>query len=138
MNRGENLQPTSPSWLRSLARHSGAYLAMLALMLQLAASFAHVHARDFASGAGSDPAGGWHRLALTEATASAPGKLADDEDRCPICFSGFLLATSFVPQAAQPAPSVDFSEARHGVALALFGEIVSQTASFQSRAPPLG
>ena len=131
------MQPTSPSWLRSFARRSGAYLAMLAVMLQLAASFGHMHARDFAFAAGSDPVG-WHRLALTKATASDPGKLADDEDRCPICFSGFLLATSFAPHAAQPTPSVDFSEARRLVVLAFFGTIDSQTASFQSRAPPLG
>lgn len=138
VKRGENLQPTSPSWLQSVARRSAAYLAMLALILQLAASFGHIHARDFAFRAGSDPAGGWHRLIPAKAAASKPAKLADDDDHCPICFSASLLATSFVPHAAQPPRPVDFCEIRHSVVLASFGANRSPTASFQSRAPPLG
>lgn len=113
-------------------------------MLQLAVSFGHVHEREFAGGIGSNAAGGWHKaivaivakVNVAKSATSSPEKLVDDDDHCLICFSNFLLATSFVPGEAQPAPRFAPSEADHSSALAAFGVSESGRASFRSRAPP--
>lgn len=123
---------TDPIWWPRFARRCGVYLALLALTLQLAMSFGHIHARDFAA----------QNIAISKAHTAkswhAPGKLADDDDHCPICFSGFLLGNSFVPHAAQPQRSPEFADARPALALTFDRVPGSERAAFQSRAPPLG
>jgi hypothetical protein len=141
VRKGKSLRLTDPTWLRLVTRRCGVHLALIALTLQLAMSFGHIHARDFASGnvfqPKADATRGWYGSAKPEATPS-PGKLADDDDHCPICFSGFLLATSFVPDVAQPLSSFDFADAGHTLDPAFNGVLKSERAPFQSRAPPLG
>jgi hypothetical protein len=137
-----SLQLTDPTWLRLVTRRCGVYLALLALTLQLTMSFAHFHARDFAPrtmfDSKADATRGWYGSVKPEATTPSPGKLADDDDHCPICFSGFLLATSFVPDVAQPPSLFDFADAGNALELAFKGVVKSERAPFQSRAPPLG
>jgi hypothetical protein len=135
LTKGGNLELIGPSCLRTYARRSGACFAMLALILQLVASFGHVHSQDFAR-LGPDITGGWHKAVAAKAVASDAGKLTDDEDHCPICFSGFLLATSFVPDAGQPASFFGLGEASYSSSLVVFGLTNSDRASFRSRAPP--
>ncbi|HUN94845.1 MAG TPA: hypothetical protein VMU69_01220, partial [Bradyrhizobium sp.] len=98
----------SGTLLRILMQRSGVYLALAALMLQFVLSFGHMHAHDLfgpnAAYSSSDATGtwrrsAWHKSTKLEASTQLPWRLADDDDHCPICFSSFLLGTSFIPDA---------------------------------------
>jgi Protein of unknown function (DUF2946) len=139
--RPSSLTGARPTPLRSFTRQCGGYLALVALAVQLALSFGHLHARDIsASGivfAKASAADGWQRPASAEVSKPSPSKLADDEDLCPVCFSGFLLSTSFVPDAPQPPVSFAFEpiDLLFARTIALVAAI--RRAPFQPRAPPL-
>jgi Protein of unknown function (DUF2946) len=137
-----SLRPTYLTLWRMFRRRCGACLALLALTLQFGMSFGHIHTRDF-TGPGiyhstADAAHVWHGPMKRQSAAHLPAKLASDEENCPICFSGFLLATSFIPDVAQTSPSLDLEHARHPFALTFDGVLKTHRAPFQSRAPPLG
>jgi hypothetical protein len=137
-----SLLPTYLTLWRIFARRCGACLALLALTLQLGMSFGHIHTRGF-TGQGiyhstADAAQAWHGPMKRQSAASVPVKLASDDEECPICFSGFLLATSFIPDAAQASLSLDLKHAGHPFALTFDGVPKTHRAPFQSRAPPLG
>jgi hypothetical protein len=137
--RGRGLRLNDAIRLRLVVRQCGAWLALLALTLQLGMSFGHFHARDIA-GAGAttfDAAKGWRGAPTFEATALKGAKLADGDDRCPICFSDFLLATSFVPDAAQASLLAQFADLAHSIARDFDRILETRRAPFQSRAPPL-
>jgi hypothetical protein len=124
--------------LRNFTRQCGAYLALLALTVQLALSFGHLHARDLSASGfalAKTSADGWQRPAA-EVSKQSPSKLADDEDLCPVCFSGFLLATSFVPDAPQPLASFAFESIDHPFARTIGLVAAIRRTSFQPRAPP--
>jgi hypothetical protein len=135
------LTRAGPTLLRSFTRQCGAYLALVALTLQLALSFGHLHARDITASAiafaKAPGANGWHRPAGAEASKQSPSRLADDEDLCPVCFSGFLLSTSFVPDTPQPPASFAFESIDHLFADSIALVAATRRASFQPRAPPL-
>jgi hypothetical protein len=137
-----SLRPTHLTAWRIFARRCGAYLALLALTLQFGLSFGHIHARDF-TGQGiyhstADAGHAWHGPLKRQFAARLPAKLASDDEDCPICFSGFLLATSFIPDAAEASPSLDLKYAGHPFAPSFDGILKTHRAPFQSRAPPLG
>jgi hypothetical protein len=127
---------------RIFTRRCGAGLALLALTLQFGMSFGHFHTRDF-TGQGiyhstADAAHAWHGPMKWQSAARLPAKLASDDEDCPICFSGSLLATSFIPDVAQASPSFDVKHAGRAFALTFDGVLKTHRAPFQSRAPPLG
>jgi hypothetical protein len=137
-----SLRPTHLTLWRIFTRRCCACLALLALTLQFGMSFGHIHAPDF-TGQGiyrstADAAHAWHGPMKRQSAARLPAKLADDDEDCPICFSGFLLATSFIPDAAQASPSLDLKHAGHPFAFTFDGVLKTHRAPFQSRAPPLG
>lgn len=122
---------------RAFARQYGAYLALAAVLLQLAVSFAHVHKHDFAFSA-SDPSDvvsvGYAQPTL-QAAEQLPARLADD-DHCPICFSNFLLSNSSILDGPANQRSLQFAEidrAFNPVSDLVFR---SRHAAFRSRAPP--
>lgn len=127
--------------LRAFVQRSGVYLALAALMLQFALSFGHMHARDlFGPNAAYSRPGAtkaWHKSAKLEASTQSPWRLADDYDHCPICFSSFLLATSFIPDAPQPPLPSQFADIDRLITSAFNGVVRSQRGPFQSRAPPI-
>jgi hypothetical protein len=136
------LRPTHLTVWRIFTRRCGACVALLALTLQLGMSFGHIHTQDF-TGWGvyhstADAAHAWHGPTTRQFAARLPAKLANDDESCPICFSGFLLATSFIPDAEQASPSLDFKHAGHPSAITFDGVPKTHRAPFQSRAPPLG
>jgi hypothetical protein len=135
LTEGGDLQRIDLSWLRDVMRRTGGWLALLALLVQIAASSGHMHPRDFAD-IGRRTADSWHNAIVAKATVSNPADLADDQDLCPICFSASLLATSFVPLAEQPAAVIKFGDVSYVSASAAFGLPESGRAPFQSRAPP--
>jgi hypothetical protein len=127
--------------LRTLVQRCGVTFALAALMLQFALSFGHIHAHDIfgrnPAYSGSGIASGWYKPAKLEASTQLPWKLADDDDHCPICFSTFLLGTSFIPDAPQPLLPAQFADMDRLIALGFDGLVQSHRGLFQSRAPPL-
>jgi hypothetical protein len=126
---------------RNFTRRCGACLALLALTLQFGMSFGHIHTQDV-TGQGiyhspADAALAWHGPMKRQSAARLPAKLAGDDEDCPICFSGFLLATSFIPDVAQASQSLDLKHAGHPFALTFDGVLKTHRAPFQLRAPPL-
>lgn len=123
---------------RAFTQHCGAYFALFALTLQLALSFAHVHNHDLAALRfdHADVAEAVHSSSL-QAVEQPPLRLADDDDRCQICFSTFLLSNSSLPQAPTNQGSLLFTELDRA-----FKQIFDQVfqprhAAFRSRAPPI-
>jgi hypothetical protein len=123
---------------RAFARRCGAYLALAALTLQLALSFGHVHKHDLAVPGidRTDAVNLVHARPGLQVAEQLPSRLADDDDHCPICFSGFLLSGSSLPDApANPHP-LQFAEvdrAGNPVSDRLFRP---RHTAFLSRAPP--
>jgi hypothetical protein len=108
----------------------GARLAMFALTLQIALSFAHIHLSTFAhatpsltSSTQSDPS----------APTQPPGGNADNY--CSICAAMHITASSFLPK--EPVLTIPFVSQPVGhFNLAAAVLIARRYASFQSRAPP--
>ena len=123
---------------RAFARRCGAYLALAALMLQLALSFAHVHKPDLAfSGFDRfDVASVRQARSTRQAVTQLPTRLADDDDHCPICFSGFLLSNSSLPDPPATPPSLQFAEIDRAFNPVSYRVIQPRHAAFLSRAPP--
>ena len=127
--------------LQSLVQRCGGGLALAALVLQLGLSFGHFHARDFAyqgvASSGQQTAGAWDSRTATQASIERPSTLADDDDQCPICFSSFLLASSFIPDAPRPAFPIDFRNAGGAFPRADHLALEAHCAAFQPRGPPI-
>ncbi|HEY2529869.1 MAG TPA: hypothetical protein VGJ20_18340 [Xanthobacteraceae bacterium] len=123
-------------WFRA-NRRSGGRLALLALALQLALSFGHIHREDIF---GPPGAAAFAAAAVTPAADHArpldfPSKHTDDY--CAICAAMAFLASSFVPQLpVLPLPVVATPIERHVARVVSFA-IAPQRTPFRSRAPPL-
>lgn len=123
---------------RAFARRCGAYLALAALVLQLALSFAHVHKHDLAfSGFDrTDVVSVGHARSGLQVAERLPARLADDDDHCPICFSGFLLSNSSLPDAPAGPRSLQFAEIDCPLSPASDPVFLSRHTAFWSRGPP--
>jgi hypothetical protein len=123
---------------RAFARRCGACLALAALMLQLALSFAHVHKHDLGfSGFGrSDVVSVRRAWSTQQAAEQLPSRLADDDDHCPICFSGFLLSNSSLPDARAHPHQLQFAEIDRALNPVSKRVFQPRHAAFLSRAPP--
>ena len=114
-------------------RKFGSWLALIALAIQFAVSFAHVHL-DGVGRAG-------YAGAVAQSTHGAQPQPAqqpsdDGDDYCAICASIYLAANSFVPAPpVLPVPLFPTEVDRFDRKSAIF--IVSHRLAFQSRAPPL-
>lgn len=110
-------------WLRT--RRWVSVLALLALALQLAVSFAHVHPDDL--------------LGRPHAAATAPDESADHHDAdgvCDICVAVALLATA--PLAVPPVIARVVAPAqRIAFAFTRIDAVATTRVAFRSRAPPL-
>jgi len=129
------------SLLQTFARRCGVYLALVALTLQLALSFGHIHRHDIAyPGLAYSKIGDsaeFQALAKQKLSKQLPSPLADDDANCPICFSTLLLAASFMPDAPRHSPSFDFKDADRFFGRTFDLNFGPDRAPFQSRAPPL-
>ncbi|RZN13629.1 MULTISPECIES: hypothetical protein [unclassified Bradyrhizobium] len=116
----------------------GAYLALAALMLQLALSFAHVHTHDLAFSGGDRPdvVSLRHARSTQHAVTQLPSRLADDDDHCPICFSGFLLSNSSPPDAPADSHPLRFTAIDRAFNPVSYRMFQARHAAFLSRAPP--
>ena len=123
---------------RAFARRCGACLALAALLLQLALSFAHVHKYDpaFLEFDRTDVVSVGHAQSTRQAAEQLPLRLADDDDHCPICFSSFLLSNSSLQDApADPRPR-QFAEIAPAFNRLSDQVFKRRRAAFLSRAPP--
>jgi hypothetical protein len=122
-------------WVHSHRRH-GAVFALLALALQIAVSFGHVHLDGVVRAAPHAALTGPHKIALAQASPQAPAQNpGDDDDYCAICASIFLVSTSFVSEPPKlPVPG-GFERITHSISIAR-GIIEPRRFAFQSRAPP--
>jgi hypothetical protein len=123
----------------TFAQRCGAYLALATLMLQLALSFAHIHKHDLAiSGFDrADVVSVGHARSTLQAVEQLPSRLADDDDRCPICFSGFLLSNTALPDAAASPRSLQFAALDRPFNPVSDRVLKPRYAAFLSRAPPI-
>jgi len=112
--------------------------ALAALTLQLALSFAHVHKHDlaFSGFTRTDVVGVAHAQSTQQAVTQQPSRLADDDDHCPICFSGFLLSNSSLPDAPASTCPLRFAEIDRAFNPMSDGMFRPRRAAFLSRAPP--
>jgi hypothetical protein len=119
-------------WLR-YDRRIGSWLAPIALAIQLALSFGHVHLDAVQR---TDPAVGAIGLGAHSAKSlpsQQPGE--DGNDYCAICASIYLASNSFIPSA----PLLPVPSGSHGVEHFDHGAtvfIAPRRLAFQSRAPP--
>jgi hypothetical protein len=120
-------------WVRP-SRRFGSWLALVALALQLALSFGHVHLDGARPGSSTD----WVTGATAPSSPPSPAQhpANDADDYCAICATIHLASTTFLPDAPQlPVPFVSQTvEHFHHVA---FISVARQRTPFQSRAPPL-
>ena len=123
---------------RAFARRCGAYLALAALTLQLALSFAHVHKHDrvFSGFDRTDVVRVAHGRPGLQVAEQLPARLADDDDYCPICFSGFLLSNSSLPDTPAHPHSLQFPEIDLTFNPVSDRVFQPRHAAFLSRAPP--
>ena len=124
---------------RALVRRCGAYLALAALTLQLALSFAHVHRHDLAVSRidGTDAVRVAQDRPGLQVAERLPARLADDDDHCPICFSGFLLSNSSLPDAPANPGQLQFAEIGPGFDPLSASVFQPRHPAFLSRAPPV-
>ena len=121
--------------MRVLRAHqkSGAWLALLALLVQIAVSFGHVHGDDLLpvladQGTGASP--------LTSAPRNDPGSPATDHDLCAICACIALAGSLVLPQA----PAIVVAIVLQRIVLAdwvLLLVSTDQHRHFRARAPPV-
>ena len=120
-------------WVHGHKRH-GAYLALAALLLQIAISFGHVDL-DGAVGGDHLALGAAHKIVAAAKTSHQAPTQNTDDGYCPICASIFLVSTSFVSEPPQlPVPD-GFERIKHSVSIAR-GVSLPRRVVFRSRAPP--
>jgi hypothetical protein len=127
--------------LRAFARRCAALLALAALTLQVALSFAHIHDHDLdftrLGYSEIDTASVKHALLRLEASRQLPSGLVDDDEHCTICFSSFLLANSSMENGPQYPASPEFCDIDLSFGSALDFVFEPRRAPFLSRAPPV-
>ena len=124
--------------VRAFVRRCGAYLALAALTLQLVLSYSHIHKQELVVPRidRADAVGVTHAHGAPQLAERQPSRLSDDEDHCPICFSGFLLSNSSLPDAsANPAWS-QLAEIDRPLNPVSDPVLRPRHAAFLSRAPP--
>jgi hypothetical protein len=123
-------------WVHGHKRR-GAYLALGALLLQIAVSFGHVDLDGFVGSAHFTLTGPHNSVVAGTAKTSQPGPVQNngDDGYCPICASIFLVSTSVASEPPQlPVPD-GFQRIRHSVSIAR-GTTIPLRVAFRSRAPP--
>ena len=120
-------------WVCRHKRH-GAVLALIALALQIALTFGHVHVRGVAGGSHGALA---EQVRLAHPPPQAPAQnRGDDDDYCAICASIFLASSAFAPAPPQLLVPSNFQQVEHSLK-STRPLADSLRLAFRSRAPPL-
>jgi hypothetical protein len=127
-------------WVRCHKRR-GAYLALAALMLQLALSFGHIHAQDLHLDGIARAAphlvlatADTHGISLAQ-RAPSPTQNQSDDDYCAICASIVLVSTSFVSEPPKLPVPLGFARIEHAFSVT-DSTATPRLFAFRSRAPP--
>jgi hypothetical protein len=118
-------------WIVRHKRH-GIVLALLALALQMAIAFGHVHLRGLAQHVGATA-----HSTVAQAKSQTPLQIpGDNDDYCAACASIFLASTAFTPAPpVLPLPAAFVRLERHfNVASPV---VEPPQLAFRSRAPPI-
>ena len=114
-------------------KHRGAVLALIALALQIALAFGHVHLRGLAVGSPNAIA---EQARLAHRPPQAPAQHSGDpDDYCAICASIFLASSAFAAAPPQLFIPADFQRIEHSFKGAS-PFLESLRLAFRSRAPP--
>ena len=118
-------------WLRDHIRQ-GSWLALVALAINFAIAFGHIHASD---GTGSERAGLLIAAVDGDRSQNHPTDNRSD-DLCPICMAAAAMGTALAPTPA--ALPVEFADAAidHAIEHAVATPHAPR-AAFQSRGPPI-
>jgi len=125
---------------RDFVRRAAACVALAAMILQILLCFGHVHVHGVAPGgsavSGVTAVGSAHTFPTSLVSQAHPAGLDDDEEHCSICFSGFLLSTTSLPDA--PGHSPLFDPASAGSPFTSIPRAASELrrSAFFSRGPP--
>jgi hypothetical protein len=130
-------------WLQTFARRCGVHLALVALALQLALSFGHIHRHDMIGSSfaysKSKVVGGWETSPSVEVRKQPPSGAVDDDEHCLICFSSLVLSSSsFISAGPHHSPSSDFNDIDRSFDRSFDIVFGADRRPFQSRAPPIG
>jgi hypothetical protein len=108
-------------------------LALIALVLQIALTFGHVHLHGSAQNAHAAIA---PSAALTHAQSQTPAPIPDDDNGyCAVCASIFLASSAFTPSPPQLLVPANFQRVEHCFNAARPLAEPPRLA-FRSRAPP--
>jgi hypothetical protein len=122
---------------RDFARRATACVASAAMILQILLCFGHVHVHDVArGGSGVTAVGSAHTPPTSLASQAHPAGLDDDEEHCSICFSGFLLSTTSLPDAPGHSPLCDTAGAGSQFTSIPRAASELRRSAFFSRGPP--
>ena len=121
-------------WVRCHKRR-GAYLALAALMLQIALSFGHVHLDGIAGVKSHGVIASAHKVTIARNSGQFPAQNQGDDDYCSICASMFLVSTSFVSEPPKLRVPLGFERIEHAFNVT-DGTATPRLFAFQSRAPP--
>jgi len=121
-------------WFRDNIRQ-GSWAALIAVAINLALSFGHVHAIDGKSLEAR--AGALVAAIASQDTDQKPGHRDDGIDYlCPICVASAVMATALA--ASPPVMAIDFAFSTIDRTIEpVFAVVEPQRAAFQSRGPPL-
>jgi hypothetical protein len=109
-------------------------LALIALALQIALTFGHVHLRGLASDSHAAIA---QHVRLAHTPQQTPAQIpADNDDYCAICASIFLASSAFAPAPPQVLAPANFQWVEQG-SNAARPLAESLRLAFRSRAPPV-
>jgi hypothetical protein len=118
-------------WVRRHRQH-GTVLALIALALQTAVAFGHVHLHALAQ----SPHASAQRAALADTKSHAPAQIpADNDDYCAICASIFLTSSASAPAPPQLLVPANFHRVEHYFHAAR-PLVEPLRLAFRSRAPP--
>lgn len=114
-------------------KQRGAVLALIALALQIAIAFGHVHLHGVS---GSSHAAMVKQIKLAHAPQQIPAQnRGGDDDYCVVCASIFLASSAFTPAPPQLPPPAISKRVEHSFYLAQLPAEPTRL-SFRSRAPP--
>src|SRR5215472_5770922 len=123
-------------WVSWACRHKrqGVLLALIALVLQVALTFGHVHLHGLS---GSSPRIAAGQASLAHPPLQPPAQTpSDNDDYCVICASIFLASSAFAPAPPQLLVPANFERVEHGFNAARSLAEPLRLA-FRSRAPPV-
>ena len=119
-------------WVDRHKRH-GAVLALIALALQIALTFDHVHLHGLVQ---RSRAAITQRVTTAQTAPQTPAQNpSDDEGHCPICASISLASSTFAPTPPQLPVPANFQRVEHSFNA---GRPLAEPSrlAFRSRAPP--